>query len=156
MSVEKLQGLTAFEALGMMVSVCAVNGIYSSWSIDDIGRYFMTPIALNQYSVFVVKKRVVGFITWAFLSEELSLALKERHEEPTPDEWQSGQQLWFMDMVAIDGYTHDISRMLQQEILRNATSTHAYALRRRGDGSVRKVAWFPVIQDKNNNPKEMA
>ncbi len=147
MSVERLQGLSPFEALGIMIAVCVNSETYLNWNLNDISKYFMPPVKLGQYSIFTSGERVVGFITWAFLTDEHTQALKTKFEEPGFDEWQTGRQLWFMDMVSTEGFTQDISRMLQQEILRNATSSHAYALRRRSDGSVRKVAWFPVIQD---------
>jgi cytolysin-activating lysine-acyltransferase len=149
MAVERLQGLGQFEALGMMVSICVTGASYMGWNLHDLSRYFMPPITLSQYSIFVSEQRLVGFITWAFLSDQHTEALKAKFEEPEPDDWRSGQQLWFMDMVSTEGHTHDISRMLQSEILKNADSTHAFALRRRRDGTVRKVSWFPVLHDKS-------
>jgi hemolysin-activating ACP:hemolysin acyltransferase len=147
MSMERLQVISPFDALGTMVSTCVHSDTYMSWNLRDLANYFMPPIALGQYSIFVSGQRIVGFITWAFLSDELTRALRELFQEPGSEEWKSGTQLWFMDMVSTHGFTRDISRMLQQEILRNATSSHAYAIRRRADGSVRKTARFPVIHD---------
>lgn len=147
MTVERLDGLSNFEALGMMVAICVQSDSYMSWSIEDLSRYFMPPITLNQYAVFANEGQLAGFMTWAFLSDSATAALRDRHEEPGVDDWQSGHQLWFMDMVAKPGQTPAMSRMMREHILRNANSRHAFALRRTADGSVRKVSWFPVLHD---------
>lgn len=146
--LHRLEGLAIFEQLGMMISLCAYHSIYMNWTIDGIARLFIPPINMFQCALFAEQDKLVGFVTWAFLSDEISDKLKYHFENPPFDGWRSGKNLWIIDLVSPSGKTGNISRMLQNDILRNAAANSpAFALRRNVNGSVRKISTFPIVKD---------
>jgi hemolysin-activating ACP:hemolysin acyltransferase len=147
MAIEKLEGIGAFESIGMMLDICATSGSYLNWTLAEINQYFVPPVNIDQYAIFASEGRLVGFVTWAFLSDHHSRLLKEQYIEPDGNDWRSGDQLWIMDVVAKPGYIGEIARHIQKEIFRGSSDKFAYAIRRNTDASVRKVATFPAYKD---------
>ena len=147
MGLHVLIGVPEPTALGLALSVCIHGRSYMSWTIDDVSRYFLPAIQRNQYAIFFDDEQLAGFATWAFLSAELSDALMKHHVEPEPGDWCSGKQLWIMDLVSPFGHTAEISKQLQQNVLRNMECAHAFAVRRKANGAVAKIAKFPLRQD---------
>jgi cytolysin-activating lysine-acyltransferase len=144
----RVDDLGIFEQLGIVVSICVRSGAYLSWTIEAISRIFMPPISLGQCAVFADGSELSGFATWAFLDNESHNALFKHYEEPPEDRWNSGNVLWIMDLVSTHRQTTKIARNLQHHILRNVNcGSHAMALRRTADGTVRKTARFPLIRD---------
>lgn len=79
----------------------------------------------------------VGYFTWACLAPDVEQRLLQ-----DPDfllhisEWNEGHSLWLMDMVLIDG---DIRERIREVRTIFSGFAEAKSLRRREDGSVRKV-----------------
>jgi cytolysin-activating lysine-acyltransferase len=147
MDIEKLEGIGGFESVGMMLDICATSGSYLNWTLAELNQYFVPPVNLDQYAIFAFEGRLVGFVTWALLSDELSRQLKDKFIEPDGDQWQSGSQLWIMDVVAKPGFIGPIARYIQRVIFKHTPHTIAYALRRNPDASVRKVSTFPAFSN---------
>jgi cytolysin-activating lysine-acyltransferase len=119
---------------------------YCDYPIACLAVWIEPAILLNQIHFFSdAGGNVVGYLTWALLAEDTEHRLI--HD---PDvllhlsEWNEGDRLWIMDFVLIDGNVRsalkEASRCLPQH-------SQANSLRRRADGTVRKVTrWkFPYI-----------
>jgi len=73
------------------------------------------PSLLNgQFRLLVQDGRPLSFVNWAWLSPEISAQLLAGRNAIAPDEWQSGPDLWFMEIVARDGLTPALVRDLQK------------------------------------------
>ena len=78
-----------------------------------------------------------GYMTWAFLAEDTE---KRLVGDPNVlfhiSEWNEGDRLWIMDFVVIGG---DARRRIQEAMALFPQCDQAKSLRRREDGSVRKI-----------------
>ena len=145
MDMEEVKVRSEFEALGAALDICARNGAYMNWTVADLNRYFVPPVNEGQYSIFVDKGVFVGFVTWAFLSRSLSDSLRFEHQEPPPSGWRSGTQIWIMDLICQSGYAPAIGSYLQKTVFRNTSCSEAFAVRRRADGTIRRIARYPRL-----------
>ena len=102
----------------------------------------LPPLRAGQCKLYFEGETCSAFVTWALLSCELSSRLMLRFEDPQPDQWTSGDQLWIIDMVG-PGKAFEVARDLKRTIFAERVEP-AYALRRDATGAVRKIArWDP-------------
>ncbi len=144
MSGERMVSLSLPNALGYMVALCAVSGHYSFWTMEGIGRLFIPPLKLGQAKIYLKDGEPVAFATWAFLTEETSKRILSEHIDPEPNEWNAGDVLWLIDFVAPYGNIRPIVADLQSTIFARR-SGHAYALKRDGEGRVKKTSKWPTL-----------
>jgi cytolysin-activating lysine-acyltransferase len=116
---------------------------YCHYPIACLAVWIRPPVLLEQIHFFSDRSgALAGYMTWAFLADDV-----ERRLLTDPDvllhisEWNEGDTLWIMDFVAFRGH-------LRSCLMEAATlfPGHAFAssLRRRDDGSVRKVSRWPL------------
>jgi hemolysin-activating ACP:hemolysin acyltransferase len=62
------------------------------------------PSLLNgQFRLLAKNGRPQSFMNWAWITPQLSAAILAGRPAIGPDQWQSGKELWFMEIVARDG-----------------------------------------------------
>ena len=116
---------------------------YREYPLATISDWLELPIALGQIQVFFdpASNTPVGYVTWAWLSAEVEHRwLGEPSTLLHYSEWNEGDRLWIMDLVAPFGHVPDIARYLR----RQGFPGHARAksLRRDANGNVTKIsAW---------------
>tara|TARA_A100000172_G_scaffold20805_1_gene11819 strand:- start:280 stop:786 length:507 start_codon:yes stop_codon:yes gene_type:complete len=71
---------------------------YGKWPIRAIERVIVPPIILHQYKIFRYAKQPVGFVTWAFFSDEVHEIFINRTRLLQPYDFTSGDRLWIMDL----------------------------------------------------------
>lgn len=114
---------------------------YREYPLAAMTHWLEVPIGLGQIQVFFdpVMHTPVGYVTWAWLSAEVEERWKN---DPSMllhySEWNEGDRLWIMDLVAPFGHAPDIARHLR----RHGFPGHARAssLRRDAEGNVRKIS----------------
>jgi cytolysin-activating lysine-acyltransferase len=139
--IESQGSLGEAETLGHMVGLCALQGVYSNWTIEDVRRLFVPPVLARQCKVYFRSGRCCAFVTWALVSADLSQRIRCAFEDPPPGEWTSGDELWIIDLVAVD-CAAAVARDLQRSVFAGRRSK-AHALRRDRAGVVRKIAQWP-------------
>lgn len=103
-------------------------------------QYWLTPaIRLKQIKFFFDETgNPVGYLTWAFVSTEVSQsAMDDKVEWLHLSEWNEGLNLWIVDLVAPYGHAKNIALYA-----RNVLFPHheqAFAVRRADDGRIRRV-----------------
>ncbi|MEP7006766.1 MAG: toxin-activating lysine-acyltransferase [Sphingomonas bacterium] len=109
--------------------------------LGDVSRRLTAPIRLNQIEfLFNSHGAPIAFATWGFLTESCG-------ERLTADpayvlhlsEWNEGDQLWIIDIVAVAGQVQNLVRKLRNRRLSDVT--RAYGARVRGGlGRVRPTS----------------
>lgn len=86
-----------------------------SWRIASIQAFVDPPIQLRQIEFLTNPAgRVLGYATWAFLSEESEAALiSDPLRVLEIEEWNEGIRLWIMDVVALGDGVWQLRRQLQ-------------------------------------------
>lgn len=126
----------AITALSSAMVLMYYSPTHRQYGLDDIRRLLLPPIQLRQYIIFRDRDCPVGFITWAWLTDEVESSFHTRTKKIEPSDWTSGNNLWCIDFVAPFGHAKSIATLLRQEIF---TTSIAKAQRLRKDGSGLRV-----------------
>ncbi len=76
----------------------------------------------GQYRLLRQDGQPVAFLNWAWLSEELSRAYQRAPFHLEPEQWRSGDQLWFMEIMGPSHHLPALIRDLREHI---PSGTHA-------------------------------
>ncbi len=107
----------------------------------DVTRYLHMEIfpAVNaaQAKIYLDdKNRPKAMVTWAFLSDEIETEIHQTGRALFPNEWTSGDNLFFNDWITPFGDLRDVLKDMTQNRFPDRAAT---SLRRNPDGSVRRV-----------------
>jgi cytolysin-activating lysine-acyltransferase len=112
---------------------------YAHYPVACLAAWIQPAILLRQIKFFFdYKGRPIGYLTWAFLAPDVE---EKWIADPRTllhfSEWNEGDRLWIMDLVAPSGFARMIARYATENMF--PEHTEARALRRRADGTVRCV-----------------
>jgi hemolysin-activating ACP:hemolysin acyltransferase len=124
--------------IGGMIDLCARYTINHRWTIRDIERLFVPPVLHKQCRLLKRGEEIVGFATWAYLSNSWHRRLLYAHKDPDQNAWRSGNTLWVIDIVMPTEGVRSFTRQLQKDIFLPDEKA-GYALRRDESGRVKRV-----------------
>lgn len=124
--------------LGIVAEMMTKSDEYVHYPIACLKVFIEPAIRLEQIHIFLDRSgNPRGYLTWALLAEDA-----ERRHLNDPEvqfhlsEWNEGDRLWIMDFLLVDG---DVRTALQEARKLFPGFSRARSLRRRADGTVRKV-----------------
>lgn len=111
-SLGEAQKPTVAHMLGEVTWVLSQSRFHKHFALGDLEWMVMPPILANQFRVFHQEKVPLGFAIWAYLSEEAEARVRSQAESGVgarlkPDDWKSGDRLWLIEMVTLDGPERD-------------------------------------------------
>jgi cytolysin-activating lysine-acyltransferase len=111
---------------------------YCEYPIACLAVWIEPAVLLDQIHFFRdLGGNPIGYMTWALLAEDTEQRLINDPEVLFHlSEWNEGDRLWIMDLVLLDG---KIRSVIQEALRLFPHFTKAKSLRRRPDGTVRKV-----------------
>jgi len=123
---------------GQMCALAAYSPVHRKWAVSEAARLFMPPIVLRQ---FFMLEDGSAFATWGWLSKEVSDGWINRTRKLMPDDWKSGDSLWFMDFIAPFGN----AKTLIRELRKIFPATVGYGTRSFGSKRVQRITrWANV------------
>jgi cytolysin-activating lysine-acyltransferase len=85
--------------------------------VADLEWMLMPPVGLSQFRLYRNPKNVpVGFATWAFLDAEVEQRLMSGSTRLAPKEWNCGENVWLMDLIAPFGGQQAMLKDLKQNV----------------------------------------
>ncbi len=81
--------------------------------IADLEWLLMPPLVSGQCKLYMKKEYPVSFISWAFLNEAAEKRLLQNGGKLRPEDWNCGDRLWVVDIVAPFGGVENMLRDLQ-------------------------------------------
>ena len=96
--------------------------LWREWGVEGIVRRIKDPLRIGHLIVFHDRdKKLSGFLTLAHMSEA-----SEKHQ-PTigilPGDWQSGDNLWVVDLVAPKGGCFHMLRVITRAMNKEVSKT---------------------------------
>ncbi len=88
--------------------------------IQDIEARVLSPIMLEQCKLYIKTETTglpMAFVSWAYLSEEAGRRYALSHHL-APADWNSGEELWIIDMIAPFGGGEKIYQELHHSIFK--------------------------------------
>lgn len=127
--------------IGCVCSIMLRSRTYCQYPILCISEWIRPAILLDQILLFDDEAgNLSGYITWALLAEDVeNRIVSDPNVLLHISEWNEGDRLWIMDMVVLNG---DLKRHLRHMLSQFSGFNEAKFIRRREDGTVRKVSVF--------------
>ena len=85
--------------------------------IGDIDGTVLPPVILDQCRLYTKEGIPFAFFTWAKVSDDVDARLRGGQPSIAPHEWQSGEHLWMVDMVAPFGHLEEMFAELRKDYL---------------------------------------
>jgi len=104
--------------------------LHLRYAVHQLPTFILTPLRLNQYRIYRSAKGPVGFVAWAWLTDEAARDYALQRRELVPADWNAGSALWFIEFVAPFGHGPRIVADLRKQVFPSAT---ALSLRRYSD-----------------------
>ncbi|MFT3810512.1 MAG: toxin-activating lysine-acyltransferase [Micropepsaceae bacterium] len=110
------QPKTVAQMLGEIVWLLSQSPIHKQLFIGDLEWFCMPPILLEQYRLFYGPNAPAAVALWARVSPETDARLTAGAPRLRPDEWQSGDTYWLVELIAPFGGHEEILKDLQSSI----------------------------------------
>jgi len=98
------------EAVGKMTWLMGQSDEHENYTVADIHRLILPPVAAQQFRIWEVESHPVAFLTWAMLNEDAEQGYLDGTRKLQPDDWQAGKSLWLIDFIAPYGGVREIVR----------------------------------------------
>lgn len=104
---------TLMGVLGLMARVPSYRG----WTIADVERLVIPPMRIGQSVVLAnAHCHVIGFGTFAFLSEEAEAGYLDGSRKIQPMDWIAGDRIWLIDAIAPFGHGKAVAREIRRAL----------------------------------------
>jgi hemolysin-activating ACP:hemolysin acyltransferase len=98
------------------LSILSTSPIHKKYTIEDINRLVIPPLKLNQYRIYKLEPDSLCYLSWAYLSPEVTEKYICGDYKLTSEDWNSGNMLWLINVVCNGtAKTIDAFRMLDRE-----------------------------------------
>lgn len=110
---QSLKILKCLPALGPVLLLYMQSAHRRYQFVADLEWLLMPPLIAGQCKLYMKKEYPVSFVSWAFLNREAEKRLLQNGGRLRPDDWNCGDRLWVIDMVAPFGGVENMLRDLQ-------------------------------------------
>ena len=125
-----------------ILTLCLGSEVHRQWFVKDIERLFIKPLEDDLARLFYRDGKIIGFGSWAFLSDEVTDAFITGSRKLQSDDWKSGNNIWVIDAIAPNKEIGSVGRWLRNHLVpygQQLGTNRCNWLRRKPDGSVRKI-----------------
>lgn len=106
-------------ALGEIALLMSQSEVHRSWSVDALCRLVIPPLANGTHAGIQNNGRLVAWASWAFLNDQAVQGFVGDTRLLHPHDWESGQNIWLIDVVAPFGHAWDVTRLARQGLRNN-------------------------------------
>lgn len=82
--------------------------------ISDLEWLLLPPLVSGQCKLYMKQEYPISFVSWAFLDEAAEKRLFDNGGKLRPEDWNSGDRLWIIDIVAPFGGVENMLRDIQK------------------------------------------
>ena len=109
-----------FKIIGEVASLMVSSDLHINYRMADLRDIFTPAIDCNQFRIYHNQNRFpVGFVCWAFLSDEIDKLYAEGKYKIKPADWNSGNNGWIIELIAPFGHGKKIISELRNQIFPN-------------------------------------
>ena len=87
---------------------------FKDMRLSGIQRIILPPMRLGQYRIYSDKEVPIGYASWALLSDELSEGYKNNTYKIKAQDWNSGDNLWLINVLCPKGGGSIVLRRLDK------------------------------------------
>jgi cytolysin-activating lysine-acyltransferase len=86
-------------------------------TLADLDWAVQPPLILDQCRLFMKDKMPLGFISWAYVAEDVHQRLLQGNTRLEPHEWKGGEHLWLIDIVTPFGQREEMLTDLKLNVM---------------------------------------
>jgi cytolysin-activating lysine-acyltransferase len=111
---------TVSQVLGEITWLLTQSPLHKQLFIGDLEWFAMPAILLEQFRIWNGPNSPAAVAFWALVSDETQERLEGGAHKLRPDEWNGGQNLWLIELVAPFGATEEILADLSANVFAGA------------------------------------
>ncbi|MBW8720584.1 MAG: toxin-activating lysine-acyltransferase [Polaromonas sp.] len=123
-------------------------------SMVDLESRVMPALVLEQAKLFMREGMPLAFVSWARLSDDTALRFRTPPHRLAQADWQSGEQVWLVDVFTPFGGAAELIRDLRENVLSGE------AVHQRGpvmdNGLAQPVRWEALVAQPAPEPVPVA
>ncbi|EDX84677.1 RTX toxin acyltransferase family [Synechococcus sp. PCC 7335] len=119
--------------LGSLLHLAMHSPLHRRYTLNELEEQFVASLIHGQFRYYEVAGSPVGFVNWAWLTDELAEKYSTGEYTIALNEWQGGSQLWFPEFIAPFGHTNAIVRDLRTHVFEKGTPAKALRISPEGD-----------------------
>ena len=130
------------QMIGSITHLMMSSTLHRKYNISDIAERFVPALIHNQFRYYEINGSPIGFVNWAWLTDELEQKFMTGQYVLNLDEWQGGSNLWFPEFIAPFGHARLIVKDLRTNILPKGTPAKSFRIR--PDGSLKSISHWRI------------
>ena len=130
------------QLIGSIAHLMINSPLHRQYKIADLTERFVPSLLHNQFRYYEVDGNPIGFVNWAWLSEEVEQKFLSGTYVLDLDEWQGGDNLWFPEFIAPFGHARLIVKDLRNNILPKGTPAKSFRVN--PDGTFKSIARWKI------------
>lgn len=83
-----------------IVWLMSQSPLHKRFFIEDLEWFVMTPVLMQQFRIFYDTTKPIGVVLWALADDDVAMRLAEGTTKMRPQDWQSGDQPWVVEVIA--------------------------------------------------------
>jgi cytolysin-activating lysine-acyltransferase len=108
-----------YEELGCVASLILAKSTVSNHELVRLNAWILPAIELRQIKIFFdASGKPVGFVTWAFLSDDVVRIVEGGGFISHLSEWNEGRDLWLIDLSIHRSGLASVSRFIKEKFSR--------------------------------------
>lgn len=112
--------------LGHVLWLMSQSAVHKHVFVSDFEWLVMPAILHGQFRIWREKNEQgvfipVGYASWAFLSDDAEERIQENIKKLAPADWQSGDNLWLIDLITPFGGADNAVQELKKQIFEGRT-----------------------------------
>jgi cytolysin-activating lysine-acyltransferase len=114
--LEKMPIKNRYLLIGEILTLFISSILHRKYSINQFAYQVIPALDLNQFRIYKINEKPVGFVSWAFFNNDLEEIYKQSNYLIKEEDWKKGDRLWFIDFIAPFGHASEIIKDLRENI----------------------------------------
>lgn len=128
------------QLLGSITWLMMQSPLHKSYTLRELESRILPSLMHDQFRYYQIDGQPVGFLNWAWLSEDIEAQYQTGEYQLLFPEWKGGDRLWYPEFIAPFGHARHIVKDIRKNIFTKGTP--AKALRVDAEGNLRSIAKY--------------
>jgi cytolysin-activating lysine-acyltransferase len=125
------------QMIGSITHLMISSQLHRKYRISSIAERFVPSLIHNQFRYYEIDGNPIGFVNWAWLTDEVEQKCLTGKYVLKLDEWKGGNNLWFPEFIAPFGHARLIINDLRSNIFPKGTPAKSFKIN--PDGTLKSI-----------------
>jgi len=108
--------------------------------LSELEWRVLPPLVLDQAKLYMRDNAPIAYVSWAKLSNAAALRYKTAPHHLASNDWQSGDEVWIIDLFAPFGQAQEVMKDLR-EVVFKGLPLHQLIPVAQGQGEAKTMTW---------------